>query len=941
MLLPFASSAFFKPQKIEKKVWDSLGHQKNLRVIVVLKDQVNRSENFSDYYNKHFGNFSNARSKKSLSYGFSSFRGFSANFTKAEIENLSRDANVKAIYYDSPVRALLKDSVLLINATATHNLQISGINLTGAGQTVCIIDTGVNYSHSDLGGCYGNNNASSSCKVLGGWDYVNSDSNPYDDEGHGTHLAGIVAANGSINGVAPEAKIISIKVLDSNGEGWSSDIINGIDWCVNNASVFNISVISMSLGSDQYSSYCDSEDTLMSAAINSAVAKNISVVVATGNTGSGYNDASAGVAYPACMRNATRISAMDKSDAYASYAFRNSNFPDILFAPGSNINSTYLTGLYDVQSGTSMATPHVAGAIAIMNQYLKLMGKTKTSDEIKSILNNSGKIIYDSLSGRNYSRINLYGAITSLDVFPPTFSNNSSDGEYRRYTNFTVNVSLSDDLELDRAWVESNHSGNSVNYSYDLSGKNYNFSKSFNITTSLKSFSYRINFNDSAGNSNATLWKMISVVNSPPTNYTISSLNWTVGSNYTMNLSRYFFDVDGDELNFSNTSAANVSIIINQTTKFATLIPDETFNGTSYIQFIANDSINSTYSDNVTLNIFYPVFNATNFDGVTTNFTNLSRYTRISVVLQKQSYGIINFSSVDIVSQVLDMDTNVNISFNKIYVNSSALSEFNTSAVLTLYNLTFSNPRILRDGNVCNVSTTPFCSVVNYSSGTLVFNVSGFSTYVSEESPTCSDGIQNQGEAGVDCGGPCSACAVSNSPGGGGGGSSGGSVITPKNVSKEYNVRDEQISYGFGVALVVNDSVNFIFGNEKHLLKILSLENNISKILISSQQQTIFLFVGENKTVDLNGDNVFDVDIKLNAVKNEKAEIFMKKVSLNVSSSGENKSIVSENAIKSVGNLFGNIREFYFNWFILSLVILVIAVVFVVFRFRKNKRGSY
>lgn len=88
-----------------------------------------------------------------------------------------------------------------------------------------MIDTGINYIHSDLGGGFG-----SGKKVAGGYDFVNNDDDPMDDNGHGTHVAGIVAANGTIKGVAPNATLFAVKVIDRSSKGYTSNIIAGIDW---------------------------------------------------------------------------------------------------------------------------------------------------------------------------------------------------------------------------------------------------------------------------------------------------------------------------------------------------------------------------------------------------------------------------------------------------------------------------------------------------------------------------------------------------------------------------------------------------------------------------------------------------------------------------------------------------------------------------------------
>ncbi len=333
------------------------------------------------------------------------------------------------IYRDIPVKAYLVDSVPQIEADKVWKLHGYGHNITGFNISVCVLDTGVDYTHPDLGGCFGNG-TNYSCKVVAGYDFVNGDSDPMDDEGHGTHVAGIIAANGTLKGVAPDAKIVAVKVLDNTGSGFISDIIDGINWCVENAEKYNIKVISMSLGSySTNSTYCDSYYPPLTEAIDNAVGKNISVVIATGNSYS-YD----GVSFPACVYNATRVTSVDKTDYFASYANRGGVFDIILAAPGNNINSTYIGGTYRVESGTSMATPHVSGTIALIRQ----VEKNLTPKEIERILNNTGIPLYDSQSNRTYSRIDAYSAI--LYVYPHVEDIKISKFYVHRGENFTINA---------------------------------------------------------------------------------------------------------------------------------------------------------------------------------------------------------------------------------------------------------------------------------------------------------------------------------------------------------------------------------------------------------------------------------------------------------------------------------------------------------------------
>lgn len=790
IFMPFINSLNEnKFSKVEKRVLQDLAVHKNIKVIV-------KFSNNESFY-KNLLSLEKTIGKKNLRV-FSSANAFSAELTMLEIEKLNQEVFIEYISPNRNFKAALQNSVEIINATSSWNLQSNNLNLTGVGETICIIDTGVNYTHSDLGGCYGNNNASSNCKVIGGYDFVNDDSNPLDDNGHGTHVAGIAAANGSIMGVAPNAKIVALKVLGSTGSGNDEDILNAIDWCVNNASLFNISVISMSLGIDCdtypeycYSNYCDNQvvESSYRDAINSAFAKNISVVASTGNNG-----ITTGFGSPACIKNATRVASANKLDVFSSFSNRGSNF-QILVAPGEDINSTMITNplgtvltscgagkSYCLLDGTSMAAPHVSGAIAILRQYLNSVGIRRTPFQVENTLNNTGKLIWDSSSGKNYSRIDVYSALMNIsDLIFPNFTSNTTTGTYLRYSLFTVNITIRDNLGLSRVWFESNHTGDLSNYTYIINGTESNRSLSFNITTTKLSFSYRWGFNDSFGNTNYTTWQTRVLVNSAPVNLTIPIQNWVMNSNLTFNLSQYFFDADADELNYTNTSieGGNISIILNQTNKFVTLIPDTGFNGTRYMRFFANDSINATYTNNITLIVFKPAINFTyvKFNSSTTNFSNLTDYVNVPVIISATDYGQINFSALNLTNQTIDINSYVNISQNRIEINTSALPSFNISATLSLYNVSLTYPAIYKDGLICPTSSG--CIQINYTNTTFIFNVSGFSVYDLREA-SCSDSVQNGAETGVDCGGSCSACPTGGSPGGGGG---GGSSITVVNIT--------------------------------------------------------------------------------------------------------------------------------------------------------------
>ncbi|MEH7403609.1 S8 family serine peptidase [Gottfriedia acidiceleris] len=214
---------------------------------------------------------------KSDEYAFV-FNGVSLQVPKNKIDELRSLPGVKAVYPDQVYHADLADSVPLIGAPdvwSKHDQNNQGI--TGKGVTVAVIDTGVDYNHPDLGEGFGQGH-----KVVGGYDFVNHDNDPMDDYGHGTHVAGIIAAHGKVTGVAPDASITAYKVLNQDGIGYTSDIIDGIEASISPDNPFPADVINMSIGGPG-----DGNDPISQAAHN-AVDAGVVVVASAGNAGPDY-----------------------------------------------------------------------------------------------------------------------------------------------------------------------------------------------------------------------------------------------------------------------------------------------------------------------------------------------------------------------------------------------------------------------------------------------------------------------------------------------------------------------------------------------------------------------------------------------------------------------------------------------------------------------------
>lgn len=266
------------------------------------------------------------------------------------------------------------------------------VTLGSSSIVIAIIDTGVNLTHPDL-----------AAKIVPGYDFVNSDADPMDDHGHGTHCAGIAAAitnNGiGIAGIAPNCKIMPVKVLNSSGSGSTANIANGINWAVDNGA----KVVSLSLGGGGISA-------TMEGAVNYAWNNGVVVVCAAGNGGA------ATLFYPAGYNNSIAVGSTDSADARSSFS-QYGTWVDIA-APGSSIYSTYTGTGYATLSGTSMACPHVAGEVGLLwSFYGTLVSPSFIRQKLEAGTDYIGGWMATGAGRANILKA-LFGAPQGTDRFP-------------------------------------------------------------------------------------------------------------------------------------------------------------------------------------------------------------------------------------------------------------------------------------------------------------------------------------------------------------------------------------------------------------------------------------------------------------------------------------------------------------------------------------------
>ena len=365
---------------------------------------------------------------------FELFNGFSLyNISNEKIKEIKDLPNIKGIYPNSNICIQLDNSVPMIKANEVWKIQDNlNRNITGQGIKIAFLDTGVNYSHPDLMDNYISE---------GSYDFINNDSDPMDDNGHGTHVAGIACGTGTLSnykfrGVSPDAKFYSFKILDKTGNGNLETFIAGMQRALDpnedGDTTDSVDIISLSIGTQTPGSptdkFCELVDELVDAGIV--------VVIAAGNSGPKFNT----ITSPGCSLNGICVGSVNKIDeiAYSSSRgpiFYNNEYitkPDIV-APGVSINSCNWKGGYRYCQGTSMATPHVAGAAALLLQA----NPEYTPEDVKRVLKKNSKNLNIDENIQGAGRLDIFNTFLDDDILITNIPNNIMEGE-------VLEISLSD-----------------------------------------------------------------------------------------------------------------------------------------------------------------------------------------------------------------------------------------------------------------------------------------------------------------------------------------------------------------------------------------------------------------------------------------------------------------------------------------------------------------
>lgn len=430
------------------KVWVGIGliilvcgvgiataHAKTEHVIVVMKEPPLPTQHL---HARHIATLDTVLARNSERFGL--FRTQKATVTRRfpktdaavvlasddVIRKLKQDPDVAHVVPNTYFDLSLTDSIPLINATYAWNSALDTVSIRGAAIGVCIIDSGIENTHAAFAGRIVNQTCSCMIPTDGvgpgcceGGATTHTSAEDDSTSSHGTHVTGIAAGNGGgIRGVAPDANILAVKACNATGSCALADIIAGIEFCLANKERWNVSVISMSLSDGSAVNTHDACSALpyfepLNGLLSDAVAEGVFVTAASGNEGF-----QSGISFPACAENVTSVGSTTKSDTISAFTNRG-DLLDVL-APGQSLTSAKRGNTTGVMSGTSMATPHIAGVATLLYHNENIHNRTPTPISIKNIITSTGTYIAD------WPRVDVKNALVLLNDGPEFLVDNIS-----------------------------------------------------------------------------------------------------------------------------------------------------------------------------------------------------------------------------------------------------------------------------------------------------------------------------------------------------------------------------------------------------------------------------------------------------------------------------------------------------------------------------------
>jgi subtilisin len=393
-----------------------------------------------------------------------SIHALSVSLTMDAAEQLAQYPSVTFIEQDKPVmmeEQRIDSKIYELNYPKPEELATESY-FTGKDIKVGVLDTGIDTTHEDL-------------TVSGGISFVPDTPSYTDDNGHGTHVAGIIAAqnnNIGIRGIAPNVKLYSIKVLDEDGLGQYSQIIDGIEW----ASQQGLHIVNLSLTGKE-SSYA------LKLAVDEAYKKGLYIIAASGNHSNNMFSEDQSVYYPAKYESAIAVGAVDQYNKHPKFS---GSGPELeLVAPGVDIYSSYMNNTYETLTGTSMATPYVTAIYALYKEAFPLLATAELRNKIQQRTKDLGAAGRDVNFG-----FGLIQAPELPDKTPPTKPGN-------------VSYKLSSGGKVTLTWTASQDHSPILGYNVYRNGEKIkNLLYGFQLTDTVKPgyYNYEISAIDEAGN---------------------------------------------------------------------------------------------------------------------------------------------------------------------------------------------------------------------------------------------------------------------------------------------------------------------------------------------------------------------------------------------------------------------------------------------------------